>query len=1132
MADIIREEIRKLYDERVIDNREVTMIDALTEFMPDATVFDMAVGYFYISGFEFVRDVFQKLMAKPEAKLRVLMGNETSTSTLDVLSAGLSPEAATLKDVNQFEKENAHVLHDVSKWMHEGRLQVKVYTGEANYFHAKSYLFQEDQHGLKGTAIVGSSNFSKAGLSGNTELNTLSRDNYRSLRRWFDSIWESDEVRDFSPELIKAVDKKKSPLIGKTDNYIPGIATYMDFARMYAKPPLQIGTGGVWDKLYPHQKTGVAECVNRIRQYGTALLCDGVGLGKTRAAAGIIHEIGAAKTLLLASTKLHEQWRNELKVVGVSMSNIHFMSKESLARMNAAELRGLAQYELVVIDEAHQGFKNSGRKMYRNLQYVLAHSKVPIKGLLLTATPWNNSRVDVFHLGRLFLNTEKVSAGKKYAEYLRYAPRKAGKAFEFDDEAFADFWEDLFLQRTRKTYGGKEVTFAKRRFPTVEIVYEPQKQQALEDNFERISKLHLPYMDPLRYTGEEESQLGQFTSDRLKLLFLKRADSSWNAFQSTLESIYKKLEKFVDEIELILKDENEVKKRFHRWISSSYGLNKRLDDFTILMSKDEEEDLTDFELNSRENRARYVRKMAERIDSIDKRQAKRMAKEWLQDALEDIRVLNLIRSDLLDAFNRIDEKYEAVRDAIIQCVEKKEKILIISQFRDTTIDYFNKLTHDPKLSSIRIGHVTGRSEDCYVNTMKNIMTKEDILTRFSPVAKQAEYFVGSDEEIDIVVGTETLAVGQNLQDSHVLMNLDLPYNPMVLEQRIGRIDRPRQDGQVRNVDIFTFPSIPVIEAELKMTERLRQKLEGIFQDTRFDDLVLPEYEDFLRRILTERGAAVENMLDETIDRQIVPVDAKSHSAEYVEAQERMWSYIERNETISIPQKPVLIQSSISKPEHRGKTVAIVKTILKDVNGQEIETIRKPLLVKELESDLVRVEAEWHESIQHSAVDTSDIEPLYAKSLYENAKQQLLKWTALQVERYNAHIGAKRDIKGQLIESKSKKVASDIISAAKGPNRIFIVERIKSAGKSPKILRALSSAIEYIDSRDPEYGDVLDLYEDLNRLWNDFSYYTDRFLEQEVIDHQNSDTETVNTNTGRLASIDKSETVWEVGHLGF
>ena len=533
---------------------------------------------------------------------------------------------------------------------------------------------------------------------------------------------------------------------------------------------------------------------------------------------------------------------------------------------------------------------------------------------------------------------------------------------------------------------------------------------------------------------------------------------------------------------------------------------------------------------SRENRARYVRKMAEKIDSINKRQAKKLAKEWLKDALDDLQVLDLIRADLADAFERVDEKYEAVRDAIAQSVQKDEKVLVISQFRDTTIDYFNKLIQDPNLANVRIGHVTGKAEDCYVGEGKVLCMKEHILERFSPISKNAGNLIGSNEEIDVVIGTETLSTGQNLQDCRVLMNLDLPYNPMELEQRIGRIDRPRQDRNVDNIDIFTFPSIPVIEAELKMTERLRQKLEGIFKDTRFDDLVLPEYEEFLKRVLNERGAAVEKMLDDTVERQIVPVDAKTHSAQYVQAQERMWSYIKNQEKVIVPKEPVLSRSSISKPGGSCGSVAVVKTILKDVNGEEIKTIRKPILVEELESDIVRVEAKWHEGITLSAIDTSDIDTSKAKKMFEDAEKHLLEWTARQVELFNTNVDARREIKGQLIESKAKKVASDIINAAKGPNRVFILEKIKAAGKSPKVLKELSTAIEYVDSRDSEYDDVLDLHDDLNRLWNNFGYYADRFLEEEIISSHNIAEEDA-PRSGRQASLDRSVTVWEVGHIG-
>jgi HKD family nuclease len=1125
MSNLNEEELLNLYKNRVIDNRQVTMKQALCEFLPKATSFEMAVGYFYVSGFELVQEAFQHLMLKNDAMIRILIGNQTNYETVEVFKAGLTPQQALIEDVVLLGKEEEHIptLHAIANWMREGRLQIKVYTGESNYFHAKSYLFGEDYRALKGSAIVGSSNFSVSGLIGNTELNSLSQDNYFALRNWFDNIWSSDEVTDFAPELMKVVDEQlPKKLIVK--NYYPGLASYLDFARIYAKPPLEVID---WPELYPHQRVGVAECANRLRQFGTALLCDGVGLGKTRTAAGVIRHLATNKVLILASTKLHDQWESELLTVGLKPKEITFMSKEKVATMNAEELRKLSIYELIVIDEAHQGIKNSGTKIYRNLQYIMKHASQPISGLLLTATPWNNNRKDIFNLGRLFLQPEKVPAGRPYAEYLRFAARKASKAFEFDDDAFAALWEDLFLQRTRKTYGGKDVVFARRHFPAVKIIYEPKKQQAFEDNFERIESLRFSYMNPLRYVDDVDDQ---FASDRLKLLFLKRADSSWVSFESTLESIHQKLIKLVNDLNYVESDDTEVRGRFRQWISNSYKIDTRFDDMLSMYAPDLIEDLTDFEIGSRENRMRYVRKMEERISSIDKRSAKKAIKNLIRDAQADLKVLDTIRNDLKAAFDRKDEKYEAVRNQIVQAVERGEKVLLISQFRDTTLHYFNQFVQDEKLGNYRIGHVTGKSEDCYTGIDKQLMAKEEILSRFSPRSKNAMHFVG-DNEIDIVIGTETLSVGQNLQDCRILMNLDLPFNPMNLEQRIGRIDRPRSDGQVSKIDIYSFPSMPVIEAELKMTERLRIKLEGIFKDTRFDDLILPEYEEYLRRVLTERkneGEAMAEMIDKTVDKQTVPLNSLSHSAEYIQAQARMWQFVTNYPKVSLPKNALLSETSVQECDT--PSVAVIKTILRDANGQDIDSIISPVIVGEWDEDLVRIEKIWCEAINNSANNTLEVPEHDAKSAMQSNSRLLAEWTLRMALRHNARFEGKKDVEGHLIEKKAKVVAASIQKEVKGPNKHYILQKVKEIGADPKVLKSLAEAIQYVDSRDSEYEDVLDLYEDISRLWNNLVYYLDRFTTESSSNTIESGEQSFSKISARLADHSTSESIWISGHI--
>lgn len=1096
------------------------MTEAIQELMGETQSFDMGVGYFYVSGFRDLLHSFKTMMLKKEAGVRVIMGNRTNTATLGVLEAGLSPEEAALRDIEALGDEDAELLLTVSGWMREGRMRVKVYTGDANYFHAKSYLFQEDQSGLRGASIVGSSNFSMGGLIGNTELNVFSRDSYIGLKKWFDQLWDSEEVTDFSPELIRAADEKL-PKPKAAQPYVSALRTYLEFAKSYARPPLQIGSGGFWDVLYPHQRVGVAECVNRIRQFGTAVLSDGVGLGKTRTAAGVIRDLDSPKALVIAASKLFSQWESELLETGVELKDINFLTKEKLARLSAAELRQMTEYELIIIDEAHQGFRNSGRKMYRNLQYVLQQAKHPIAGLLLTATPWNNSRTDVFHLGRLFLQEDRVPQSRPYYEYLLYAVRKAAKAFETDDEAFNAFWEDLFLQRTRKTYGGQEVLFAERNFPQVRIVYEPQKETALENNFERISGLRLPYMDPLRYI---EGKGDNFSSDRLKLLFLKRADSSWTAFLSTLDKICENLQGLKESLDYIAGNDHELNSRFRDWIARSYGIT---DNFADLFSQEEEEDLTDFEMISRENRGRYVRKMTERIDAINKRDAKKAVREMKRDAEKDLEVLERIREDLESAFERKDEKYEAVRNAVRQAAEQKGKVILISQFRDTTLDYFKRMTADTELSGYRIAHISGRPDDCRIGMDNEIVSKEEILARFAPIAKNVPEFRGSEEEVDILIGTDTLSVGQNLQDSRVLMNLDLPYNPMVLEQRIGRIDRPRSDGQVREIDIYTFPSMPVIEAELKMTERLKTKLQGIFTDTRFDDLVLPEYEEFLRNVLKERGEAVRQMIDQTVAKTVVPVDAVSHSADYIKAQERMWNLLQEHQILDWPDGTVLDRFSADRT---GSGTAVVKTIFRDVNGQIIDTIRQPVTLSDFNSNLIRIEAAWHEAIGSAAISVLDVPAPDAKAEMRSTEQRLAEWTERLVTLFNEKTGGQKALGEQLTEKRAKEVAAAIRASSRGANASYIAGVIRSAGHQPKILKALASAIEYVDARDPEFGDVLDLHEDLERLWKDFGYYADRFIGDGTIEEQAEDASFKPRATGRLASLEHSESVLEFGHL--
>src|SRR5699024_1117897 len=246
-------------------------------------ILDVAVGYFYISGLLLLKDEFTNFMDNRNGHFRILMGNETNGATVNVLDSGKYQNYAELIKAST-EKDTSNIsdkefLGKIAEWIKEGRIEVKVYTGTANYFHAKSYLFASSLNTGYGTAIVGSSNFSKSGLEGNTELNVLTQDGFFALHHWYNDLWLSkDEVTDFSPELIKIV--KSNGAKQTLQQYKPVKETYYDFANIFAQPYAELDMKQEWvQELFPHQRSGIISVKEKLDSLNTAVLSDGVGLG-------------------------------------------------------------------------------------------------------------------------------------------------------------------------------------------------------------------------------------------------------------------------------------------------------------------------------------------------------------------------------------------------------------------------------------------------------------------------------------------------------------------------------------------------------------------------------------------------------------------------------------------------------------------------------------------------------------------------------------------------------------------------------------------------------------------------------------------------------------------------------------
>ena len=1127
----------EIFQRKVIDNRHLSMTDTFKYLTSDSgtQTLRLGVGYFYISGLILIKDEFLQFMNERNGRVQIIMGNQTNHETVSVLDVKTSQEyRAELPQLMSADLDGIlseeDFLKQVRQWISEGRIEIKVYIGDANYFHAKSYLFSRSFESSQGKAIVGSSNFSKNGLIGNTELNVLGQDNYFALNDWFSELWESDEVDNFASELIEIV-KSKFPNWQKGKPYKSTWETYYDFAQIFGKPYAEFNEETEWSEfLYPHQKTGIIDIWDKLNTFSTAVLSDGVGLGKTRTTAGIVklslERQPDLKTLIIADNKLKVQWTEELAILGISDSHFQYISREKLALSTGKDLEKIAEFfDLIIVDEAHLGFKNRGTRAYRNLQLVDKHSQnlgKKIKGLMLTATPWNNSRKDVLNLGSLFLDIDSIPANRRYQQYFLFGNnQRVINKLVTDDVAFSEFWEDLFLQRTRKTYGGQNVNFANRKFPTVEIPYEPRKNKIFTDNFERISNLNFPYMDAIRYINPERNDM---SGDRLKLMLLKRADSSWQSYLKSLEGIRDKNTTLLKQLDIVENSSNPTSE-FKMFLSRKYGLDEYLSKNVGLLTTDIDFDdfsdaslLSQYQFDSSIKKRRYYEKISKQIDDIKPKLAKVTITKMKSDAISDDEILNNLINELRSSYEFIDEKFDKVKQKIVLELSRGRKVILISQFSDTARYYYDKLLNDAELSDDNMGLITGNDDENRVGRYPE--TKKEILDRFSPLSKNRQDIFGTVQEINLLVGTDTISTGQNLQDAIVLMNLDLPYNPMILEQRIGRIDRPRQDTEVNEIYIYTFPVYEAIDVELKMSERLGKKMAGVLSDTEFDDMVLPEYTSYLEDVKSKKGEAIRDMLDETVEKTIFKSGLRSekHSSEFKEANKRLYDL--KISKITRINNPVFKTYSFSGNSN-DHSILVGRVFFNDVNGAPIAKSDRIFDLNNLENEEI-INAERHLRLASSKtiVSTADLPQEKAQFLIEKAQEQLNSHKQSLVDTYNCAIETAETNYKSLQNKVSESAAVKISQSVKDKGIVsLILSRIEEAGLKPTDVRKIAYYIRMIDEESELYQYVKEIDADVNRFWHEFEDYA------EIFDFANLDSSIgskVVRSSNRQASVDKTE----------
>lgn len=787
-----------------------------------AKSFDIATGFFEIGALLELDGKWQSL-----DKIRILMGAEMTQRTGKALLEAVTKLAADKldqsieanKSPNPFLKGVPAILEALKS----GKIECRVY--DKDKFHAKAYITHAKLDVIGSQALVGSSNFTKPGLTDNIELNiqVQSAREVAQLQEWYETHWA--DAKDVSDAVIQTIERH-SKLYSPFEVYAKALQEFFKGHEL---------TDTEWDetrsKMFPnldrYQKEAYWALMKIARQHGGAFLCDGVGLGKTFVGLMLIERLvlHEGKRVVLFAPKGAKEgvWEPHLRewlshIGGVSgggdFSNLVVFSHTDLNRKGEFPERFKRITELadaIIIDEAHH-FRNPGMRgnektgkdpsRYYRMFDLLDNSIRPKSLFMLTATPINNALSDFRFLAELFTRkddsyfarTMGINSFKGHFIQLEKALRSkvghdlvdlAEDMTEVNDLLASDqIFHNLVVQRSR-AYAresqlrekGKAVSFPDRTAPQV-AEYSIKKTygrllEMFEKAFTRSNPLFtLPMYYPLSwYMGEDET-VDPFEENRQKQIvglirtnFLKRFESSVVAFEMSCNRLMRKMLAFVE----VHVESPVEKKRLERW------KNEHAEILGFITQK--EIDLSGSSDLDAEEEDVIPQEMLDAVEKLDR--SKYKVEEMVAEAFLDLDQI----IHFLQEVGKFEAKHDDKLQKLIRLLKTKElegqKVLIFTEFADTA-RYLERELIKAGIEGV---------EELDSGSKKS---RADVIQRFAPYynrSSSTELIDAGRKEIRVLISTDVLSEGLNLQDASRMINYDIHWNPVRLMQRIGRVDR-------------------------------------------------------------------------------------------------------------------------------------------------------------------------------------------------------------------------------------------------------------------------------------------------------------------------------------------------------
>lgn len=632
----------------------------------------------------------------------------------------------------------------------------------------------------------------------------------------------------------------------------------------------------IWSLLYDFQKDAVLAIINKLERYNGCILADSVGLGKTFTALAVVkyYENRNKSVLVLCPKKLAENW-NTYKdnyvnnPIAADRLNYDVLFHTDLSRAhgfsNGLDLDRLnwGNYDLVVIDESHNFRNGAGthanthENRYVKLMDKIIRAGVKTKVLMLSATPVNNRFVDlknqlaIAYEGDSENMNKQLNTTKTIEEIFKQAQRAFNTWSKLEPEArttdallrtldfdFFELLDSVTIARSRKHiekyYDTAEIgKFPERKKPISRRPQLTDLNSAINYNeiYEQLMLLTLCIYTPSNYIfpskvqkyidfthnkGDNLTQTGREEGIRrlMSINLLKRLESSVNSFQLTLKRIKALIESTI----------------------------KAIDDFEKYGAADiDMYEASDSEFDMDDGNTEYFtvgKKVKIELADMD-------YKSWRTELKADADVLELLTLMVADITPEHDSKLQELLKLVSEKIENpinpgNKKVLIFSAFSDTAeYLYDNVSTYIKKKYGLDTAVITGSIDG--KTTIKGFRaTLNNVLTCFSPISKGRDVLMpGSKTEIDVLIATDCISEGQNLQDCDYLVNYDIHWNPVRIIQRFGRVDRiGSRNSQIQLVNFW--PDMDLDEyINLKGRVETRMKI-SVMTSTGDDDLINPE----------------------------------------------------------------------------------------------------------------------------------------------------------------------------------------------------------------------------------------------------------------------------------------------------